>query len=42
MSADEEQRSEFYRLRRRENKETDFVYPPLTYTVSDSDLVPPV
>lgn len=42
MSADEEQRSEFYRLRRRENKETDFVYPLLTYTVSDSDLVPPV
>ncbi|OLO35090.1 hypothetical protein PZ61_0234385 [Streptomyces sp. MNU77] len=42
MAADEEQRSEFYRLRRRENKETDFVYPLLTYTVSDSDLVPPV
>ncbi|WP_371681374.1 hypothetical protein [Streptomyces sp. NBC_01276] len=40
--ADDEQRSEFYRLRRRENHETDFVYPPLTYTVSESDLVPPV
>ncbi|UGT56286.1 hypothetical protein [Nocardia asteroides] len=39
--ADEEQRQEFYRLRRRENKETDFTYPPLTYTVSDSDLLPP-
>ncbi|MQY04846.1 hypothetical protein ACRB68_29080 [Actinomadura sp. RB68] len=39
--ADEEQRLEFYRLRRRENNETDFSYPPLTYTVSDSDLLPP-
>ncbi|MEU9047852.1 MULTISPECIES: alpha-ketoglutarate-dependent dioxygenase AlkB [unclassified Kitasatospora] len=42
MSADEEQRREFYRLRRRENTETDFVYPPLTYTISESDLMPPV
>ncbi|MFH9138244.1 alpha-ketoglutarate-dependent dioxygenase AlkB [Streptomyces sp. NPDC017524] len=41
-SADEEQRGEFYRLRRRENRETDFVYPSLTYTVSESDLMPPV
>lgn len=41
-SADEEQRQEFYRLRRRENNETDFGYPPLTYTVSESDLMPPV
>ncbi|MEY9878339.1 hypothetical protein ABH931_007866 [Streptacidiphilus sp. MAP12-33] len=41
-SADEEQQREFYRLRRRENTETDFVYPPLTYTVSESDLLPPV
>ncbi|MFJ9813089.1 alpha-ketoglutarate-dependent dioxygenase AlkB [Streptomyces sp. NPDC101158] len=41
-SADDEQRREFYRLRRRENDETDFVYPPLTYTVSESDLMPPV
>ncbi|MET8749958.1 hypothetical protein ABZW32_07695 [Streptomyces sp. NPDC004667] len=40
--ADDEQRREFYRLRRRENHETDFVYPPLTYTVSESDLMPPV
>ncbi|WP_235036851.1 alpha-ketoglutarate-dependent dioxygenase AlkB [Actinomadura sp. K4S16] len=39
--ADDEQRREFYRLRRRENNETDFVYPPLTYTVSESDLMPP-
>ncbi|WP_280220764.1 hypothetical protein [Nocardia neocaledoniensis] len=40
-AADEDQRREFYRLRRRENQETDFTYPPLTYTVSDSDLLPP-
>ncbi len=40
--ADEQQRQEFYRLRRRENHETDFVYPPLTYTISESDLMPPV
>ncbi|WP_326807385.1 hypothetical protein OG533_28835 [Streptomyces sp. NBC_01186] len=41
MSADEEQRREFYRLRRRENNETDFIYPLLTYTISESDLMPP-
>ncbi|MGW7462797.1 hypothetical protein [Streptomyces sp. NPDC054797] len=41
-AADDEQRREFYRLRRRENDETDFVYPPLTYTVSESDLLPPL
>jgi hypothetical protein len=40
--ADDEQSREFYRLRRRENNETDFAYPPLTYTVSESDLMPPV
>lgn len=39
--ADEEQSAEFYRLRRRENNETDFHYPPLTYTLSESDLLPP-
>ena len=41
-SADDEQRREFYQLRRRENNETDFVYPQLTYTVSESDLLPHV
>ncbi|WP_426362474.1 hypothetical protein [Streptomyces sp. E-08] len=41
-AADEEQSREFYRLRRRENNETDFTYPPLTYTISESDLTPPV
>lgn len=40
-SADDEQRREFYTLRRRENEETAFTYPALTYTVSESDLRPP-
>ncbi|MDH6117559.1 hypothetical protein ABH930_003080 [Kitasatospora sp. GAS204A] len=40
--ADDDQRHEFYQLRRRENKETDFRYPLLTYTISESDLLPPV
>ncbi|MEU4078941.1 hypothetical protein DEJ45_32415 [Streptomyces venezuelae] len=40
-AADEEQSVEFYRLRRRENHERDFSYPRLTYTVSESDLIPP-
>lgn len=42
VAADEEQQREFYRLRRRENDETDFRYPPVAYTVSGSDLLPPV
>jgi alkylated DNA repair dioxygenase AlkB len=42
MPADDEQQHEFYRLRRRENNETDFAYPALTCTVSPSDLMPPV
>ncbi|MFJ1754088.1 hypothetical protein [Kitasatospora sp. NPDC088134] len=40
--ADEEQQREFYRLRRRENTEPDFRQPAPTYTVSASDLLPPV
>jgi len=40
--ADDDQRREFYQLRRRENNETDFSYPGLTYTISESDLMPPV
>jgi hypothetical protein len=39
--ASDEERSEFYRLRRRENQETDFTYPKITYTLSASDLLPP-
>ncbi len=38
--ADEARRREFYKLRGRENKETDFVYPRLSYTISASDLLP--
>jgi hypothetical protein len=41
-AADDEQRREFYQLRRRENTEPDFTYPPLAYTISESDLTPPV
>lgn len=40
--ADDEERREFLRLRRRENQETDFVYPRVTCTLSPSDLWPPV
>jgi hypothetical protein len=39
--ADDEQRREFYHLRRRENNETGFAYPRITYTISESDLMPP-
>ncbi|WP_238005310.1 alpha-ketoglutarate-dependent dioxygenase AlkB [Dactylosporangium sp. AC04546] len=39
--ADDDQRREFYQLRRRENNEVDFTYPQMTYTVSESDLMPP-
>ncbi|QKW23810.1 hypothetical protein HUT16_36110 [Kitasatospora sp. NA04385] len=42
LPATEEQQREFHLLRRRENRETDFGYPPLAYTVSASDLLPPV
>ena len=38
--ATEEQRREFFRLRGRENDETDFTYPRITYTISESDLMP--
>lgn len=41
LLADDEERREFFRLRRRENDELDFVYPRLTYTISESDLLPP-
>ena len=37
--AGDEQRREFFHLRRREN-ETSFTYPPLSYTISESDLWP--
>lgn len=40
--ANEEQRSEFLSLRKKENYETDFEYPPIDYTISESDLLEPV
>jgi hypothetical protein len=40
-SAGDEQRREFYHLRRRENDGMDFTYPQIGYTISDSDLMPP-
>jgi hypothetical protein len=40
--ADDEQRQEFYHLRHRENHETDFIYPRITYTISESDLMSPL
>jgi hypothetical protein len=39
--ADVGQRREFYGLRRRENTETGFTYPRISYTISESDLIPP-
>ncbi len=39
--ADDDERRAFYKLRRRENQETDFIYPRLTYTISESDTMRP-
>lgn len=39
--ASDEQRRKFYHLRGRENSETDFTYPRITYTISESDMMPP-
>lgn len=39
--ADEDQRREFYALRRRENEGMNFNYPSLTYTISESDMMLP-
>ncbi|RYH28744.1 hypothetical protein EON65_11085 [archaeon] len=40
--AQEEQRRDLFHLRRRENEEVGFIYPPVTYTLSESDLKLPV
>ena len=40
--ANEEQAATFFRLRGQENREVNFAYPELSFTVSASDLVPPV
>lgn len=39
--ASDDERRELLQMRRRENEETDFVYPPTSYTLSESDLLPP-
>ncbi|KAJ9658009.1 hypothetical protein H2198_003978 [Neophaeococcomyces mojaviensis] len=39
--AQAEEAREFYKLRSRENRETDFAYPRISYTISGSDLVTP-
>eukprot|EP00039_Didymoeca_costata_P023834 m.8485 g.8485 ORF g.8485 m.8485 type:complete len:708 (+) comp3907_c0_seq1:268-2391(+) len=39
--ADHKRRQEFFQLRSQENKETDFEWPLLTYSISPSDLMPP-
>ena len=39
--ANEEQRRDFFQMRRRENDETGFAYPTISYTLSESDLLPP-
>jgi hypothetical protein len=39
--ANDEQKREFYHLRHRENNETDFTYPRITYTISKSDMMLP-
>ncbi|MEM9214843.1 MAG: alpha-ketoglutarate-dependent dioxygenase AlkB [Cyanobacteria bacterium P01_F01_bin.150] len=36
------QRQAFYKLRCRENKEPSFIYPQITYTISKSDMMPPI
>ncbi|CAN5709015.1 hypothetical protein BH11MYX2_BH11MYX2_00230 [soil metagenome] len=39
--ANEDQRREFFHYRSRENNETSFAYPEITYTLSESDRLPP-
>jgi hypothetical protein len=39
--ASEDQRRELFQMRRRENQETSFEYPSISYTLSESDLLPP-
>jgi 2OG-Fe(II) oxygenase superfamily len=39
--ASDDQRRDFFQMRRRENDEAAFTYPPISYTISESDLTPP-
>ena len=36
--ANQEQEREFYKLRSQENKNIDFIYPQINYTISENDL----
>ncbi|CAE8597100.1 unnamed protein product [Polarella glacialis] len=38
--ANDDQRRQFYKLRQLENEQTDFIYPCLTFTISESDMMP--
>jgi hypothetical protein len=40
--ATEEERRNFYITRGQENKSMDFKYPTMNYTLSESDLMPPI
>lgn len=40
--ANTDKESEFFKLRGQENRELDFVYPNLQYTISNADLLPPI
>lgn len=40
--ANTDQESEFFKLRGKENRELDFVYPNLQYTISNADLLLPI
>ena len=40
--ATDEQRRELFQMKARENTETDFTYPPIAYTISEGDLLPPL
>lgn len=42
LLASEDQAREFYQLRRKENEKIDFSYPELHFTISPSDVLPPV
>lgn len=42
LAASEEERRWFYRLRGQENRDPDFVYPPVPLTLSPGDLLAPV
>lgn len=41
LQANEEQTQEFYKLRRQENNETTFIYPPIHHTLSIADTLMP-